>query len=212
MATVRCSRCFMMNVPEALHCIGCGADLGLMPVLQEEGSTWHCPRCRTSQLDAFSTEDGLLFDCRSCGGQFVSHAVLQSLVQRHRAASVQPVRLRPNNPLGERITYLACPNCKEFMHRRNFGSISGVIVDVCSLHGTWFDVGELARILAFVGNGGLAQAERIKTEQSRRQSLASPTAAPNLLLSSGTTDDFAVWGDMYHAAADFARWALRLLR
>lgn len=202
----------MMNVPEALHCIGCGADLGLMPALQEQASTWYCPRCRTSQLDAFSTEDGLLFDCRSCGGQFVSLAVLKLLVQRHRAASIQPVRLRPNNPLGERVTYLACPSCQEFMHRRNFGSISGVIVDVCSIHGTWFDVGELARILAFVGNGGLARAELIKAEQSKRRSFEPPTAAPNLLIGTATSDDFAMWGDMYQAATAFARWALQLLR
>ena len=36
------------------------------------------------------------------------------------------------------------------MRRINFGRRSGVIVDVCNAHGTWFDPGELAAVLRFV--------------------------------------------------------------
>jgi Zn-finger nucleic acid-binding protein len=41
------------------------------------------------------------------------------------------------------------------MNRKNFAEVSGVIVDVCKKHGTWFDLGELPRVLAFVAAGGL---------------------------------------------------------
>jgi hypothetical protein len=44
------------------------------------------------------------------------------------------------------------------MHRKNFGKRSGVIVDWCGAHGTWFDKDELAQIAAFIAAGGLREA------------------------------------------------------
>jgi Zn-finger nucleic acid-binding protein len=41
------------------------------------------------------------------------------------------------------------------MARMTFGQRSGVIVDVCRAHGTWFDAGELDAVMAFVRGGGL---------------------------------------------------------
>jgi hypothetical protein len=37
----------------------------------------------------------------------------------------------------------------------NFGKRSGVVVDACRDHGTWFDAGELAAVLDFVRAGGI---------------------------------------------------------
>ena len=41
--------------------------------------------------------------------------------------------------------------------RKNFGRRSGVIVDWCGRHGTWFDPDELERVAAFVAAGGLVE-------------------------------------------------------
>ncbi len=41
------------------------------------------------------------------------------------------------------------------MTRTNFGGQSGIVVDVCREHGTWFDRGELDSALEFVRAGGL---------------------------------------------------------
>ena len=41
------------------------------------------------------------------------------------------------------------------MTRTVFGRRSGIVVDVCQEHGTWFDGGELDAILQFVRGGGL---------------------------------------------------------
>jgi hypothetical protein len=41
------------------------------------------------------------------------------------------------------------------MSRKNFGAHSGIVVDVCRDHGTWFDGGELAAALEYVRAGGL---------------------------------------------------------
>jgi Zn-finger nucleic acid-binding protein len=54
------------------------------------------------------------------------------------------------------------------MNRKNFGAGSGVVVDVCAKHGTWFDPGELPRVLAFVESGGLAKVRRHNAEEAER--------------------------------------------
>jgi Zn-finger nucleic acid-binding protein len=41
------------------------------------------------------------------------------------------------------------------MTRTNFAGHSGIVVDVCREHGTWFDRGELGSALEFVRAGGL---------------------------------------------------------
>jgi Zn-finger nucleic acid-binding protein len=59
------------------------------------------------------------------------------------------------------------------MNRVNFGRVSGVIVDVCKMHGTWFDAGELTAVFAFAANGGLERTrdrERLeKGEEKKRK-------------------------------------------
>jgi hypothetical protein len=58
------------------------------------------------------------------------------------------------------------------MNRTVFGKSSGVIVDVCTTHGTWFDARELTASLAFVERGGIELVERRererKAEETRR--------------------------------------------
>ena len=54
------------------------------------------------------------------------------------------------------VVYRRCPECRQHMVRKNFGRTSGVVVDWCGGHGTWFDADELERVAAFVAAGGLA--------------------------------------------------------
>lgn len=62
------------------------------------------------------------------------------------------------------------------MNRVNFGKVSGVIVDMCKAHGTWFDPGELTRVIAFAGGGGL---ERTRAREKLEKSDArEPRARP----------------------------------
>jgi Zn-finger nucleic acid-binding protein len=58
------------------------------------------------------------------------------------------------------------------MNRINFARCSGVVVDVCRGHGTWFDRDELSRIVEFIRGGGLDAArsrEKAALEEERRQ-------------------------------------------
>lgn len=58
------------------------------------------------------------------------------------------------------------------MNRINFARCSGVIVDICKGHGSWFDRDELTRIVEFIRAGGLDAArarEKTALEEERRQ-------------------------------------------
>jgi len=60
-------------------------------------------------------------------------------------------------PLGtvDKSGYVPCPICKELMYRNNWGTHSGVIIDECLTHGTWYDDKELEKIREYVTLGGI---------------------------------------------------------
>jgi Zn-finger nucleic acid-binding protein len=129
---------------------------------------------------------GAVHDCGGCGGQFVEVAALRELLERHAIdTGIERPRTSARFAVAP-VRYVACPVCRALMNRRNFGGVSGVIVDVCAKHGTWCDRGELPRVLAFVESGGLAH----HGEQGRheRQRLASHRAADALQRSSLTSE------------------------
>jgi Zn-finger nucleic acid-binding protein len=58
------------------------------------------------------------------------------------------------------------------MNRINFARCSGVIVDLCKGHGTWFDRDELSRIVEFIRGGGLEASrarEKAEIKEERRR-------------------------------------------
>jgi Zn-finger nucleic acid-binding protein len=72
------------------------------------------------------------------------------------------------------------------MNRINFARCSGVVVDVCRGHGTWFDREELSRIVEFIRGGGLDAArarEKAALEEERRhlESLSRREHSPSIL-------------------------------
>ncbi len=146
-----------MNASDALCCSGCGRELDLS--LPSRKVSEACPRCG-SKLDAIHHERGLALDCSDCGGQFAEHSLLKDLLRsRVRVGALMKSRPRKVELSMGPVKYLPCPQCGEFMNRRNFGGTSGVVVDVCHVHGTWFDAGELAAVLAFVESGGPLEAK-----------------------------------------------------
>ena len=100
----------------------------------------------------------------------MEHALLRDLLQQREVYGVAaPRRVQRSNPMSQRVRYIRCPSCGELMNRKNFGGTSGVVVDVCHLHGTWFDAGELPVVMAFVESGGLARARRLDEERRARE-------------------------------------------
>jgi Zn-finger nucleic acid-binding protein len=212
-ATVRCATCFHMNVREAAYCSGCGRQLGLEPI--GTLGTLACPVCKTA-LEAYESPPahdpdappaGALFDCGTCGGQFVEHALLQDLLHQHEHGTYgQATPLPPTKP-DPRNNYIPCPECAALMNRKNFGATSGVIVDVCKKHGTWFDLGELPRVLAFVSTGGLERAQKRAAEE-QAQSLRAARIAASIPPTPVSSHDH---GAAYHAGESLTRMFVDLL-
>jgi Zn-finger nucleic acid-binding protein len=169
-ATLRCARCFHLSLPSARHCEACGCELGLEPI--PEKAALSCPDCRLL-LDAFAGENGRLYDCNRCGGQFVETALLRDLLERREACGgAVPRRPSTRATTVTTVRYVPCPACSQLMGRKNFGGHSGVIIDVCREHGVWFDESELPRVLEFVERGGLAEERRRELAELTRQRAA----------------------------------------
>jgi len=189
--TAACPRCFGFNFVGAKHCSRCGAQLFARTPTPApdsaavDGEARPCPRCRTP-LQLFAVGDVFLEECGRCAGLWVDVASFQKVVARHeqRAAFVG---LGAPGVVAERSAvdtsrYVPCPACGAIMNRVNFARCSGVIVDVCKPHGTWFDADELQRILAFIADGGIdrarareeeaLEAERRKLREAQRDAEA----------------------------------------
>jgi len=113
-----------------------------------------CPRC-TRLLHEDGERAALV--CDRCHGDFVDHGSLSARIDRERPRDHHgPPAHPPHFSSTERdVRYAWCPACGQGMARMTFGQRSGVIVDVCRAHGTWFDAGELDAVMAFVRGGGL---------------------------------------------------------
>jgi Zn-finger nucleic acid-binding protein len=161
-----------MASPNSVYCPSCGRSLGLEPIAVSEASL-DCPRC-PGHLAVFASEPGRLYDCASCGGQFVEHPLIRDLLERREVCGALVPRRAYSAPSlhQERVKYVPCPSCKALMNRQNFGGASGIIVDLCAKHGIWFDSGELPRVLEFVESGGLARERRRQIDQLRQRARA----------------------------------------
>ena len=88
---------------------------------------------------------------------FVPHTSLESLIAKNRrgplVASLGGPRFASALRV-ENVRYVKCPVCHQHMNRTSFAKGSGIVVDLCRLHGTWFDSDELSRALLFVAKGG----------------------------------------------------------
>jgi len=111
-----------------------------------------------------------LEECGACKGVWTDVETLNAIrsnslklaeTDASTGPETKPVQFAPDV---ENIQYLPCPVCQKLMNRVNFGGISGVIVDVCRGHGTWFDPGELQHIVEFIRSGGIDAARRREQE------------------------------------------------
>lgn len=169
---VRCPRCYSLQAPGSFQCRRCSVALELEPLLDATDAP--CPRCarplEASARPVAGVEGALLHECPRCGGIFVPREVLAEVLacaERSGPFAAEVARA----PLGalEEVRYVPCPLCRTTMNRANFGKVSGVIVDVCKKHGTWFDGGELTRIVAFAANGGLLKTRAREAQDAEQR-------------------------------------------
>lgn len=151
----QCTSCNHIVKAKVLHCTMCN---GKMQVIQEENQK-KCPRCAIA-LHQKHYRNYELDKCSQCHGMWLQHdkfAVLTSEFDVYRDEKSNPNYSRPGLPKLE--NYLPCANCNKMMSRRNFKSISGVLIDSCLHCGVWLDKDELQSIRNFVASGGLNKAQ-----------------------------------------------------
>ncbi len=126
-----------------------------------------CPRCQ-HPLEIAPGVDPRLHECPRCGGMFVRREYLtEVLCNAELGGGLRASGLR--REAIDEVRYLPCPLCHASMNRVNFGRVSGVIVDVCKMHGTWFDAGELTRVIAFAAAGGLEKTREREVQAKREE-------------------------------------------
>jgi Zn-finger nucleic acid-binding protein len=169
LATIACPSCFAMMFMGSKHCPHCGTTAGLPTAA--ELSVLQCPRCRID-MSSISLGGTAMRECEKCEGLWVGFAAFEKIcADREQNTPVLgdaiPVRAPNESSVAEfpKAVYVPCPQCGELMNRVNFARCSGVIVDVCRGHGTWFDRDELRKIVQFIRAGGLGRSrEKEKRE------------------------------------------------
>ena len=103
--------------------------------------------------------DVLLDECPECTGVFVDSTALERILAERQQARADAILGSLGTPAATPAAqsgpmYVRCPDCANLMNRVNFAR-SGVIVDVCKDHGTWFDADELPKIIDHAMAGGI---------------------------------------------------------
>lgn len=162
--TRRCAVCLAWNIADAAHCQSCGRPLGAQAET-EAASSYPCPRCELA-LVAREYAETSVEECDHCGGLFLTPAMMERVVAARDISTGLRLALPKRQAKREvTVTYIHCPVCRKLMNRQAFGRISGVVVDVCKMHGVWFDAGELAEVIRFVEKGGLEQARKRELDE-----------------------------------------------
>jgi Zn-finger nucleic acid-binding protein len=169
LATVACPKCFGMMFVGEKFCSHCGA---LAQRAETGAAKLQCPHCKR-EMNSVSLGKTTILECPQCEGMWLDVETLQMIcAEKEQQAAVLGMPAHPLEPptVETNFHYIPCPVCGQMMNRFNFARLSGVIVDVCKPHGSWFDKDELRRIVEFIRSGGMekARARQIADEAEER--------------------------------------------
>jgi Zn-finger nucleic acid-binding protein len=93
--------------------------------------------------------------CASCGGLFVAAKEWTELLEVATVVEAAIIDTTGATPLSSSQIFplAACPACRTTMERATFAARSSISVDVCIVHGIWFDAGELFQTLRWLSDG-----------------------------------------------------------
>ena len=127
-------------------------------------------------MESVTIGSTIVRECADCMGLWLDVSAFERICADREeqaavlgAASPEPERAMATST---KISYAPCPECSQLMNRVNFARCSGVIIDICKGHGTWFDREELTRIVEFIRAGGLEASrsrEKAELEEERRR-------------------------------------------
>jgi Zn-finger nucleic acid-binding protein len=177
--TTICPGCMARVSSKARFCHSCSTPLMQGGATAPETELC-CPVC-TARTPLVSRRLGrapvAVYDCAGCGGLWIEKEVFEVLADRARAGQLADLATGgvvstapPDDGHAAATTgpaYRPCVLCGALMNRRNYGRKSGVIVDVCSRHGLWFDLHEIDRLLRWLREGGEERTKHLQAEEDR---------------------------------------------
>jgi Zn-finger nucleic acid-binding protein len=172
-----CPKCFGAVFVGMKHCPHCGAKAERHV---DESATLTCPGCKGA-MQRVTVGHTPLFECTGCASTWLDASTFTKLCldrEEHGAiAAMVGPGVEAKKPAAGPVRYLPCPTCQRFMNRQNFAKRSGVIIDVCKNHGTWFEAHELQACMAFIDSGGLEKMRAAEAEKRREQDRADAARA-----------------------------------
>ena len=124
-----------------------------------------------------------LTECGGCAGVWIAPEPFEQLcAEREQQAAVMSWVVPGERPraaaAAETVRYLSCPECQK-LNRVNFARYSGVVTDVCRVHGIFFDRDELHKVINFIRDGGLGTARGRARARTARRGAATAAAHGN---------------------------------
>ena len=128
----RCAACYRVASPGDADCARCGAELA-PPRLRAADVRSRAPGA-TSRSRWGSVEPARV---SGCAGTFLAHDALARVLEEAR--SLPPLDDAAPSSAGPQCATSRCPHCADRMNGRCSEGASGVVVDTCRRHGTFFD-------------------------------------------------------------------------
>jgi len=206
-----CPHCLTRVSDRARFCHGCGKEIAPEMTVAEI-TELSCPTCGPDRrLGSRNIGDGTLsvLECDQCAGIWMARRTFSKLVRRVQGevdagvtTNSRPVRPRPQVRDQMGWKYRACVRCGKLMQRKNYAH-SGVIIDVCSDHGVWFDADELPNILRWIRTGGgRSSLQKADSDQADSRGRTRPSDRPaDVPADNGSSTD--IWRAMAEVAAHF---------
>lgn len=147
-----CPRCRQFFPTAQTACPRC-------PAVATSGSRASCPVCAKPLIGA-PLGPVTIDRCETCEGVWFDGDELGKVIDLRTkglpGAAVRSLKdALPFVPPKLETGRVKCVRCDAPMERRPIAKRSGVIVDVCTAHGIWFDKGEFGQFESFVKAGGL---------------------------------------------------------
>jgi len=180
----RCQACSAPLEPDCNICHYCGVrnDIDLHGKIdfsvQEDISNRVCPHCTIplQTINLYSDGSLQIERCQKCYGLFFDPGEIEAVLEN----SVSGVKIinrklltainQERSQHWQKVRYLKCPVCQQFMRRINFGYRSGVVIDQCKAHGVWLDNGEISHLMEWKKAGGQILHEKKQAQIKRQQS------------------------------------------
>ncbi len=183
LGSMRCRGCYHLRA-RRLPRVRALRNRADSPSLRARARRSPCLRCDEPLGEADA--HGGAFACGTCAGFLMTHERLAELltIPTNEPPTALFSHERASDPGRKRDprAYLPCPQCHTSMSRRGFGRRSGIVVDICIIHGTWFDPGELPDAMRFAARGGeLVDERRVTAHDSSSEGagLASRSPSPD---------------------------------